>query len=54
MGRLIPAGTGMSRYRNLKLDVQDEASLPAIEEDIELAEGATPAIEQALAPDNNG
>ena len=28
MGRLIPAGTGLARYRKLKLEVQDEGLPP--------------------------
>ncbi len=53
MGRLIPAGTGLATYRNLKLDVQDELhsegdeELFAGEED-ENGNPIVPAIEQAL------
>ncbi len=40
MGRLIPAGTGLSRYRNLKLVVEEpEISLPELPEDEAESEG---------------
>ena len=40
MGRLIPAGTGLARYRNLKLVVEEpEAELPEpVEEELEVEE----------------
>ena len=39
MGRLIPAGTGLSRYRNLKLVVEEpETSLPELPEEESVAE----------------
>ena len=40
MGRLIPAGTGLSRYRNLKLVVEEpEISLPELHEEEAELEG---------------
>jgi DNA-directed RNA polymerase subunit beta' len=44
MGRLIPAGTGLSRYRNLKLVVEEtQEEIPeipdeAVEDEIDQAE----------------
>jgi len=38
MGRLIPAGTGLARYRNLKLQAETEGVSPVIPQDEELAE----------------
>jgi DNA-directed RNA polymerase subunit beta' len=37
MGRLIPAGTGLARYRNLKLVIEDarEEEPEAQDEDVE-------------------
>ena len=35
IGKLIPAGTGMMRYRNLKLDVPEELLVEEVQETIE-------------------
>ena len=44
MGRLIPAGTGLERYRNFKLLTEVELPQPELEEaEPEPAEAAIPA-----------
>ncbi len=44
MGRLIPAGTGLSRYRNIKVVVEDRAGIAA--EEIEEAETEDEVVSQ--------
>ena len=56
MGRLIPAGTGVSKYRGAKLLIEEPEELPEpsiLEEDedyedeavVEMAEGDEPALD---------
>ena len=44
IGKLIPAGTGMKRYRSVKLDTDIEETVDVVEDDIEIVE-ETPDIE---------
>ena len=55
IGKLIPAGTGMARYRNVKVFSKNEA-LPELPADELIAEAAAPVPEEeaaAEAPQTN-
>ena len=47
MGRLIPAGTGIAHYRNLRLVAESQAPKETVEKEVESNEPAEAELEAA-------